>query len=534
MPNFGIISSFFLTLSQINMAAISCERTINGYEIGPTLGSGLQGKVKYGVHTATGEQVALKIIDKKQLRARELQNLQREIMSLKVAQHDNVIGLRALDLNARYPKKDGSSKEVILIVLEMASGGELFDFMMFTGSFSEEVARTYFRQLASGLQMCHSKGVFHRDIKAENLLLDCDFNLKIADFGLSAPGSQGKLLSTECGTKGYMAPEVVAHEPYDGAASDVWSAGVVLFIMLAGFPPFQVADMSDWWFRAITNNRYQSFWDAHRRTASFSEEAMNFMSRIFCANPADRITIEEMLDDPWFTGAVLEQDVLVAELQQRQSKVVYEKQKEKEMVRRKKSEERRRKQAAEAETVFDPFAKTVVRSVASAPTSCQESLPAPLESRFRQHKSTSQHTSMYSRCPAPEVFRRVVQAMEKLGMQHKSNEETYKIKAAMRTSAGVALDMVVEIFEADESEEGHECEDGQGLLHLVQVHRRSGGALQFRQEFEKIEQELLDITCSPPPNEFVAQELAEQAQAKQPAPTRSPEGATVSDEIKLI
>ena len=85
------------------MAAISCERTINGYEIGPTLGSGLQGKVKFGVHTATGEQVALKIIDKRQLRARELQNLQREILSLKLAQHDNVIGLRALDLSRASP-----------------------------------------------------------------------------------------------------------------------------------------------------------------------------------------------------------------------------------------------------------------------------------------------------------------------------------------------------------------------------------------------------------------------------------------------
>ena len=128
------------------------------------------------------------------------------------------------------------------------------------------------------MRHCHEKGICHRDLKPENLLLSGDFELKIADFGLSALGENEDgtplLLRTECGTRGYMAPEVLAGRPYDGHKADVWSAGVILFITLAGFPPFQMAASSDWWFQRIQNKQYPLFWEAHLRSATFSKEAM--------------------------------------------------------------------------------------------------------------------------------------------------------------------------------------------------------------------------------------------------------------------
>jgi len=124
----------------------------------------------------------------------------------------------------------------------------------------------------------HEKGICHRDLKPENLLLSGDFQLKIADFGLSSLGENEDgtplLLRTECGTRGYMAPEVLSGKPYDGKKADVWSAGVILFITLAGFPPFQMAANSDWWFQRIRHKQYSLFWEAHLRSATFSPQAM--------------------------------------------------------------------------------------------------------------------------------------------------------------------------------------------------------------------------------------------------------------------
>jgi serine/threonine protein kinase len=170
--------------------------------------------------------------------------------------------------------------------------------MMYTGCFSESIARAYFQQLVLGLEECHHNGVYHRDIKPENLLLDENFGLKIADFGLSGlrEGANGAIteLYTQCGTQSYMSPEVLSCLPYEGEPADVWSTGVVLFIMLAGFPPFQIAARQDWWFRACAARQYEAFWAAHGRSATFSPGAKDLMSRIFCVVPQERITIAEI------------------------------------------------------------------------------------------------------------------------------------------------------------------------------------------------------------------------------------------------
>ena len=120
-----------------------------------------------------------------------------------------------------------------MLVLELAEGGELFDYLMYSGHFDDRIARSYFRQLVLALEACHALNVFHRDLKPENILLGSNFQLKLSDFGLSSyTASPDALLQTSCGSVTYMAPEVVSKQLYHGAATDVWSAACVLFIML--------------------------------------------------------------------------------------------------------------------------------------------------------------------------------------------------------------------------------------------------------------------------------------------------------------
>lgn len=172
-------------------------------------------------------------------------------------------------------------------MLELASGGELFDFVASTGPFSDQIARYYFKQLINGLESVHRKGMTHRDLKPENLLFDGDFNLKIADFGFAAPlaGRDGSnTLKTVLGTFGYMAPEIFQKLPYNGAQVDLFSAAVILFIMVAGHPPFNKADPNgDQFYNKIALNRPDIFWKSHSSNkkgglAFFSEEFKNLIT----------------------------------------------------------------------------------------------------------------------------------------------------------------------------------------------------------------------------------------------------------------
>lgn len=141
----------------------------------------------------------------------------------------------------KYNKKNGKSKEVLYIALELAQAGELFDFISISGEFSEQLARYFFKQLLSSVEYCHRRMIAHRDLKLENLLLDQDFNIKLADFGFAAQleGHNGNgLLKTKLGTYGYRAPEIILEQPYEGKPVDIFAAGVILFTMVAKLPPF--------------------------------------------------------------------------------------------------------------------------------------------------------------------------------------------------------------------------------------------------------------------------------------------------------
>ncbi|KAK9215877.1 hypothetical protein WN944_007883 [Citrus x changshan-huyou] len=223
-------------------------RKVGKYEVGRTIGEGTFAKVKFAQNTETGESVAMKVLDRS------------AIIKHKMA--DQVL----------------ASRTKIYIILEFITGGELFDKIVHHGRLSESEARRYIQQLIDGVDYCHSKGVYHRDLKPENLLLDSQGHLKISDFGLSALPEQGvSLLRTTCGTPNYVAPEVLSHKGYNGAAADVWSCGVILYVLIAGYLPFDELDLTTLYMGA-----------------------KSLIHRILDPNPETRITIEEIRNDEWF------------------------------------------------------------------------------------------------------------------------------------------------------------------------------------------------------------------------------------------
>ena len=158
-----------------------------------------------------------------------------EVNTMAELHHPNIVNLLEHSRDANVEKEDGTKVPVICIALELATGGELFDYVALTGRFDEPTARFYFRQLLDGLDYVHQKGITHRDLKPENVLFDHNFNLKIADFGFAAPvsGKDGSgTCKTKLGTESYMAPEIHARRPYIGTSVDLFACAIILFIMV--------------------------------------------------------------------------------------------------------------------------------------------------------------------------------------------------------------------------------------------------------------------------------------------------------------
>ncbi|XP_072971252.1 CBL-interacting protein kinase 8-like isoform X1 [Typha angustifolia] len=259
-------------------------RKVGKYEVGRTIGEGTFAKVKFAQNTETGESVAMKVLDRATIvKHKMVDQIKREISIMKLVRHPNVVRLHEVL----------ASRTKIYIILEFITGGELFDKIVRKGKLSEADSRRYFQQLIDGVDFCHSKGVYHRDLKPENLLLDSQGNLKISDFGLSALPDQGvSLLRTTCGTPNYVAPEVLSHKGYNGAIADIWSCGVILYVLLAGYLPFDEVDLTTLYSKIDKAEFSCPSW--------FSVGAKSLIHRILDPNPERRIRIEEIRNDEWF------------------------------------------------------------------------------------------------------------------------------------------------------------------------------------------------------------------------------------------
>ncbi|XP_052873936.1 CBL-interacting serine/threonine-protein kinase 21 isoform X2 [Gossypium arboreum] len=184
------------------------------------------------------------------------------------------------------------SKTKIYIIMEYISGGQLSDKLSYAKKLSEPEGRKVFQQLIDAVDHCHGKGVYHRDLKPENLLLDSKGNLKVTDFGLSALRKPGDMLTTACGSPCYVAPELLANKGYDGAAADIWSCGVILFELLAGYLPFDDRNLVVL-YKKISGAEYTC-------PPWFTGPQRKLIARILDPNPKRRITIPEIIEDAWF------------------------------------------------------------------------------------------------------------------------------------------------------------------------------------------------------------------------------------------
>ncbi|XP_027893100.1 serine/threonine-protein kinase MARK2 isoform X1 [Xiphophorus couchianus] len=255
---------------------------IGNYRLLKTIGKGNFAKVKLARHVLTSKEVAVKIIDKTQLNSSSLQKLFREVRIMKMLNHPNIVKLFEVI----------ETEKTLYLVMEYASGGEVFDYLVAHGRMKEKEARAKFRQIVSAVQYCHQKCIVHRDLKAENLLLDADMNIKIADFGFSNEFTLGNKLDTFCGSPPYAAPELFQGKKYDGPEVDVWSLGVILYTLVSGSLPFDGQNLKELRERVLRGKYRIPFY--------MSTDCENLLKKFLILNPSKRGSLEQqIMRDRW-------------------------------------------------------------------------------------------------------------------------------------------------------------------------------------------------------------------------------------------
>ncbi|KAL1329302.1 hypothetical protein AAHE18_12G031200 [Arachis hypogaea] len=391
------------------------------YELGRTIGEGSFAKVKIARNVDNGQSAAIKILVKNQIvkHPRMMEQLKKEISTMKMVQHPNVIKI--------YEARKGRLEE--------------------------NEARSYFHQLINAVDYCHSRGVYHRDLKPENLLLDKKDILKVSDFGLSTfVQREDKLLHTTCGTPNYVAPEVIHNGGYDGSASDIWSCGVILFVLMAGYLPFDEPNQIAL-FRKIEKAEYVF-------PPWFSKEAKKLLTRILDPNPLTRIKISEILQDEWFRKGY--------------KPPIF---KEEEDIN-----------TDDVTAAFDDSRENLVTETKEKPASLNafelisRSKNFNLESMFEEKSlgMVKRETHFTSQCPPNEIMSKIEEAAKPLGFNvHKHN---YKMKLQGDKSGRKGhLSVATEVFEVAPS------------LHVVELRKTGGDTLEFHKFYKSFSSGLQDI-----------------------------------------
>mmetsp|Transcript_31894 Transcript_31894/g.77721 ORF Transcript_31894/g.77721 Transcript_31894/m.77721 type:complete len:472 (-) Transcript_31894:220-1635(-) len=398
---------------------------IGDYILGKKLGGGATAIARIGKHYETGEKVALKILWKLKENASRVRSVKAELKALGTVKHENVVRLKGVDWEGTYPHKDGSKTDAAIITLELCENGELFDYLMHTGSFSDNVARSYFHQLISGLESCHSAGVVHRDLKPDNLLLDNDFVLKIADFGFAVMPENGDM-HTCVGTEKYMAPEVLKGNGYQKAC-DLWSCGVILFVMYAGYPPYVSPNRNDWWFDKLMKGNFKYFWMAHEQQRQFADDFKDLINQLLTVETSQRITIDGIKKHPWYVKTVLSQEDLVKELTRRKPAVDTAKLEE--------GLERKNNSVEFAQGMRDVSGKSLLSKMPTTPKLVEmdfKSLPEAEE----YDPEVKSYTIINSIKSAPQTLQYVVSLLNGLGSTVKFTRDGYSIECTAHQVSG--------------------------------------------------------------------------------------------------
>ncbi|XP_042310618.1 calcium/calmodulin-dependent protein kinase type 1B isoform X1 [Sceloporus undulatus] len=266
------------------------------YDIKEKLGAGAFSEVVLAQEHGSQRLVALKCIPKKALRGKEAA-VENEIAVLKKIQHENIVALEDIYESPTH----------LYLAMQLVTGGELFDRIIERGYYTEKDASQLIRQVLEAVNYLHDLGIVHRDLKPENLLYATPFEdakIMITDFGLSKIEADG-IMSTACGTPGYVAPEILEQKPY-GKAVDSWALGVISYILLCGYPPFYDENDSEL-FNQILKAEYEfdsPYWD------DISDSAKDFIKNLLERDPEKRFTCEQALQHPWISGdTALEKDI---------------------------------------------------------------------------------------------------------------------------------------------------------------------------------------------------------------------------------
>lgn len=290
---------------------VNPQNRVGYYEFEKSIGEGNFAKVKLATHALTKEKVAIKIIDKTKLDKSTAKKLFREVRIMKKLGHENIVRL--------YEVID-TPKELYL-VMEYAIGGEIFDYLVAHGRMKEKEARRYFRQIVAAVDYCHKMHIIHRDLKAENLLLDGNLNIKIADFGFSNQFTPGEKLSTWCGSPPYAAPELFQGKEYFGPEVDIWSLGVVLYVLVCGALPFDGTTLTKLRSRVLAGKFKVPFY--------MSTDCECLIKHMLVIDSSKRYTMDELKQDKWLTegyeGKSLETaEVLLAQSPEEQDAIYNE------------------------------------------------------------------------------------------------------------------------------------------------------------------------------------------------------------------
>lgn len=214
-------------------------------------------------------------------KAESKNKVMQEFNMLRRTRHQNIVRLY----------ESFETPQHIVFVMEVCGGGDLLTYVRKRRKLKEPIARHLFAQIVSGMNYCHRKNVLHRDIKLDNILLNSQGNVKICDFGVSKLVKNGETMKEQCGTPAYIAPEVFENKGYIGYASDVWSAGVVLFAMLYGAVPFKATNMTDLYRQVLQSSpTYKT---------DISDEAISLLKAILTRNPKERLTCDQIINHPW-------------------------------------------------------------------------------------------------------------------------------------------------------------------------------------------------------------------------------------------
>uniref|UniRef100_A0A673ZVR9 non-specific serine/threonine protein kinase n=1 Tax=Salmo trutta TaxID=8032 RepID=A0A673ZVR9_SALTR len=255
-----------------SIASCSDEQPhIGNYRLLKTIGKGNFAKVKLARHILTGKEV-------------RLDWLFREVRIMKGLNHPNIVQLFEVI----------ETENTLYLIMEYASGGEVFDYLVSHGRMKEKEARAKFRQIVSAVHYCHLKNIVHRDLKAENLLLDADSNIKIADFGFSNEFTMGNKLDTFCGSPPYAAPELFQGKKYDGPEVDIWSLGVILYTLVSGSLPFDGQNLKELRERVLRGKYRVPFY--------MSTDCEGILRRFLVLNPTKRCTLEQIMNDKWINS----------------------------------------------------------------------------------------------------------------------------------------------------------------------------------------------------------------------------------------